>query len=481
MIKLNELKGAVEDGLRKVGRNKDVKEAEVFASSNRLNVLRICYASNIPSNALEEPKSQENFGISVRALFSNGKIGFGKEDSSIDGNAVEKALAKARKNAVMDNDFRGLPEPHGKTALRNYHDKEIMNLNEEKAIDQAYSCLNAALNVLERKKFYKNMNITGELNFIAERMAIANSNGIKESDETTIALATLTTIFEIDPDVSGMWFDSATKLKKLDALHAGRVSAEKALGLVGGKKVDSGNYNVVFGRVAVADLIYSRFEVGLNSVDVKATPYIDSIGKKIAPDFLNIYDDGAMEGAIGSKKVTDEGLPTGKTEIVKQGVLDTFLANDYYAKKFTDREYAARNGFRSGGGGRHYDAEPGISPTNTVIKPGKFSDEELIREVKNGIYIGRIWYSYPVNGLASADFTSTVRGDSYIIQNGKIVAPLVPNTLRINDNLSRIFSNIIGLSRKQQATIAWGQDSVVVTPEIAVKGVRLERIAKELY
>ena len=86
-----------------------------------------------------------------------------------------------------------------------------------------------------------------------------------------------------------------------------------------------------------------------------------------------------------------------------------------------------------------------------------------------------------MNGLASADFTSTVRGDSYIIQNGKVVAPLVPNTLRINDNLSRIFSNIIGLSRKQQATIAWGQDSVVVTPEIAVKGVRLERIAKELY
>ena len=73
MIKLNELKAAVEDGLRKIEKNKDVKEAEVFASSNRLNVLRICYASNLPSNALEEPKSLENFGLSVRVHFKDGK------------------------------------------------------------------------------------------------------------------------------------------------------------------------------------------------------------------------------------------------------------------------------------------------------------------------------------------------------------------------------------------------------------------------
>ena len=481
MIKLNELKAAVEDGLRKIEKNKDVKEAEVFASSNRLNVLRICYASNLPSNALEEPKSLENFGLSVRVHFKDGKIGFGKEDSNLDKNAIGSAFEKARKNAVRDNDFKSLPMPSKKKNAKVKFDREIMELNEEKAIEQAYDCLDGALSLLEKKKFYRNMNITGELNFIAERMAIENSNGIKESDETTISLATLTTIFEINPDVSGMWFDSSTKLSRLDANAAGRISAEKALNLVGGRKVDSGNYDVVFGRVAVADLIYSRFEVSLNSVEVKATPYIDSLGKKIGPDSLGIYDDGTLEGAIGTKKVTDEGLPTMKNEIVKDGVLQTFLSNDYYSKKFTDRKYAPSNGFRSGGAGRHYDSEPGISQTNVVIKPGKFREEELIKEVKNGIYIGRIWYSYPVNGLASADFTSTVRGDSYLIKNGKIEAPLVPNTLRINDNLARIFNNIIGLSKKQQATLAWGQDSVVVTPEIAVKGVRLERIAKEIY
>src|SRR3989338_3837525 len=141
MIPLNELKSAVEDGLRKIEKNKDVKEAEVFASSNRLNVLRICYASNIPSNALEEPKSLENFGLSVRVHFKDGKIGFGKEDSSLDSKAIDSAFAKARKNAVMDRDFKSLPQPSKKKNAKVKFDKEIMDLNEEKAIEQAYDCL----------------------------------------------------------------------------------------------------------------------------------------------------------------------------------------------------------------------------------------------------------------------------------------------------------------------------------------------------
>ena len=120
MIEINELKAAVEDGLKKIEKNKDVKEAEVFASSNRLNVLRICYASNIPSNALEEPKSLENFGLSVRVHFKDGKIGFGKEDSSLDSKAIDSAFAKARKNAVMDRYFKSLPQPSKKKNAKGF-------------------------------------------------------------------------------------------------------------------------------------------------------------------------------------------------------------------------------------------------------------------------------------------------------------------------------------------------------------------------
>ena len=37
---------------------------------------------------------------------------------------------------------------------------------------------------------------------------------------------------------------------------------------------------------------------------------------------------------------------------------------------------------------------------------------ELIRKVRNGIYVGRVWYTYPINGQRAGDFTCTVSGDS---------------------------------------------------------------------
>lgn len=476
---LNELLEAVERGHSFIEKQSGVKEFEVFASNNTLNVLRIVFATNVPNNALEEPKSLQSSGLSVRVLFDDQKTGFGKTDADISLGGIKSAFEKAKKNRVLDTDFKSFPQPDSRKPAKPVFDKNILELNEEKAIDSAYKCLDGALTVLEGKKVSDNLNITGEINFLSEQMAVKNSNGVNAVDQNTIGFSTLTTILEKKPDIAGMWFDSSTQMKKLDTFNTGRESALKAVKMLGPKKIDSGNYSVVFGRLAVAEMLYSRFDVGLNSIDLNASPYINRLDETVASEKLSIQDDGMLEGAIGSKTVTDEGICTGKTKIIDNGKLVNFLANDYYAKKFGDPRFKPRNGFR--GGGRHHDSSPSVSGTNLVVSKGDFSDDELIKEIKNGVFVGRLWYTYPVNGLASADFTSTVRGDSYLIENGEIKFSLVPNTLRINDNLDRIFKEIIGLSKKQFVTLAWAQDSTVVTPQIAVKNVRLDRIATDIY
>ncbi len=481
MVSLNELLDAVETGQNFLSRQKEIKEFEIFASANQLNVLRVAFATNVPNNALEDAKSMESFGLSVNVLLKNGLVGFGKSDADLSLAGIKNAFEKAKKNMVSDEDFKSFPSPKKGAKKRPVFDKKIMVLDEGRAIQSAYDCLDGALSVLEKKKVNSNLNITGEVNFLAEKMAIKNSNGVSAFDQTTVALSTLTTILEKNPDISGMWFDSATELKKLDTKKTGSVSAQKALSSLEPKKINSGEFDVVFGRVAVAELLYSRFDVGLNAIDLKASPYVDRLNETVAVPELSIVDDGTLEGAIGTKAFTDEGLPTGKTQIIKNGKLVNFLSNDYYSKKFGEKDFEPLNGFRGGGPGRHHSSSPSVIPTNIVVGKGKFSDEELIKEVKNGVFIGRLWYTYPVNGLSSADFTSTARGDSFLIENGEIKSSLVPNTVRINDNLDRIFKSIIGIGKKQQATLAWGQDAVVVTPEIAVKNVRLERIAKDIY
>jgi PmbA protein len=104
------------------------------------------------------------------------------------------------------------------------------------------------------------------------------------------------------------------------------------------------------------------------------------------------------------------------------------------------------------------------------------SREELFRRVGHGLYIGRIWYTYPINGLRAGDFTCTVVGDSWIIRDGRLVAPLRANALRIDDNLSRLLTAIVGVTGDVKGTIVWAADEVVYAPEIAVTAVPVEAI-----
>ncbi|MBI2016170.1 MAG: hypothetical protein HYS77_11635, partial [Candidatus Rokubacteria bacterium] len=97
--------------------------------------------------------------------------------------------------------------------------------------------------------------------------------------------------------------------------------------------------------------------------------------------------------------------------------------------------------------------------------------------VRDGLYIGRIWYTYPINGLRAGDFTCTVVADSYIIRDGRIAQPLRANAIRINDNIARVLDNIAGITRDVKGTIVWAADEVVYAPEIAVRAVRVDAIA----
>ena len=97
--------------------------------------------------------------------------------------------------------------------------------------------------------------------------------------------------------------------------------------------------------------------------------------------------------------------------------------------------------------------------------------------MRHGLYVGRIWYTYPINGLRAGDFTCTVVGDSFIIRDGRLRAPLKANTVRINDNITRLLASVSGVTKDVRGTVVWGADEVVYTPEIAVTGVHVDAIA----
>jgi PmbA protein len=262
--------------------------------------------------------------------------------------------------------------------------------------------------------------------------------------------------------------------------------------------VRSGTYRVVLGRQPVTDLLNNIIvpACSAEAFYAGASPFVGRLGARVAAPALTLYDDGGAPGLMGSKGITCEGLPTGRTPLIQRGVLAGCLSSWYEterlrrdprrAEKLGGADDAARaaalaprNGFRFGsGGGRQFDQRPAISATNVVLEGAEpVSREELLRRVGDGLYIGRIWYTYPINGLRAGDFTCTVVADSYIIRGGRIAEPLKPNTIRINDNIATVLNNVVGVTKDVKGTIVWATDQATYAPEIAVADLRVDEIA----
>ena len=483
MIKTEDLRTAVADALKYVKKQKDVIDAEVFASWNDLITIRLNYTSDIPCNGIHEPKSIQSYGLGILATFKRGnrvETGFGSVTNDLTKEGVLDALEKAKRNRVYDPDFKTLPEPAGKPALTNYHDKRVMEISGSDSVDLGWKALNGALKTLHDGGHNKTIIIGGDVTILRERMAIKTTKGIDDFDETTSLTANITAMIE-NKNVKGTGWSMDTHFATFKPGEAGREAAESAMRTIGGRRIKSGKHNVIFGNQPLTDIASNVLvpSLDLSSVNSSNTPFLGKLGQEIASRNLNIYDDGSIKGETGSKKITCEGVPTGRTDLVMNGRLVGFLSDNYFSKKFKNNLYnpISRNGFRYSAGGRDYKNKPGISPTNVIIEGNRETTRDsLLKQVNNGVYIGRVWYTYAINGLAMGDFTSTIIADSFLIKDGKIASPLKPNTIRINTNINHILNNIIGITKKKRSTLVWGSREVMIAPEIAVSNVQLDNI-----
>ncbi len=485
MKTVGELAQAAEAALALVKSRPDVQEAEVFTSANSALLTRLNYTSHIPCNGVEEPKSTESYGIGIQAVFGTerGKlIGFGSEPSDLTTAGAERALAKARKAAVADPEFVSLPAPSSAPrVLTDYHDPRLMELDDASLVDAGWRITGGALRTFiasgrlaglagdDEALRQLGLILGGDVTILRERMAIASTPMPRpQRDETTLITAFATAMVE-SQGAKGSGASTGTRLDHFTD-EAGVEAAQNAIGAIGGERVPSGAYTVVFGRQPVADLLNNIVIPSCNagSFYSSSTPFLGKLGRAVASPTLSIYDHGAMPGLMGSKGITCEGLATGRTDLIKNGVFTGCLSSWYETQRLlrdpalveklgatgaaAQAALVPRNGFRFGaGGGRQFDSPPGIGASNVVVEA--------------------------INGMRAGDFTCTVVGDSYIIRDGRIAAPIKANALRINDNIATFLNNISGITKDVKGTIVWAADEVVYAPEIAVTSVHVDEIA----
>ena len=199
--------------------------------------------------------------------------------------------------------------------------------------------------------------------------------------------------------------------------------AERAAALLSAPQVKGSEYSVIldpilagvftheaFGHLSESDFVYQNEK--LREVMV--------LGRRFGGKHLNIVDDATIPDLRGSYKYDDEGTPASTTYLIREGVL---------VGRLHSRETAVKMGEKATGNARaiNYLFPPIIRMTNTFIEPGCSSLEEMLADIKEGVYV-KDWYG----GTTSLEMFTFSAGEAYMIRQGKLAELLRPVVLTGN-------------------------------------------------
>ncbi len=178
----------------------------------------------------------------------------------------------------------------------------------------------------------------------------------------------------------------------------------------------AGEMPVVLGAGASGILLHEAIghgmEADFNRKNVSI--YADRIGKPVAPKFVSIVDDGTQDFSRGAINVDDEGNAAGRTVLVENGILATYLHDTLSARHYKVKPTG--NGRRES-----YRYAPMPRMRSTYMLPGPHRKEEILASVKKGIYCANF-----TNGqveIGAGDFTFYVK-NGWLIEDGKLTRPI---------------------------------------------------------
>jgi hypothetical protein len=480
-----ELKDFVRAARALLARECDLAEFEIYCASAEHRVARLAYTSDIPCRGVEELKSHVADGFTVRIVMRRDarEIGTATEAGDLSLEALRAALKRTRSAALVDPHFPGLPKTPSKLARERAGAlvSSLMRAGDHALVEAAWRIVGGALDAFTPPAALggqpPGLVLGGDVSIMRDRMALASSNFEDVRAEAGAHFTcTMTALIEsLGAKGTASALGATFAGMRAAAVRAGRDAMTRALALGGGERPPGGVYRVVFGPQPVAELLNYMVIPSLTTgaFHAASTAYHGRFGAQVMDQNLSLWDDpAAARGAI-QRRLTCEGLPARRTMLIRDGRLVGLLSNFYDSHRLATDEhradklgplggdsvnFAPNSGYRLAESAvRRFDANPGSAATNVMMgaRGGK-SQHELIRAAGEGIYVGRVWYTYPINGQRAGDFTCTVSGDSYLIRDGMLAAPLAPNALRINANIEQVFAHPIGVGNRAEPALVWG-------------------------
>jgi PmbA protein len=224
------------------------------------------------------------------------------------------------------------------------------------------------------------------------------------------------------------WYSSMRSADELAAPEAvGRYAAERALSRLGSKKIRTCEVPVLYESSLASGLLGAYVQATSGGALYRKSSFLlDSLGKRVLPEHIDIHEDPHVSRGKGSAPFDDEGVATRSAQIVEAGVVRSYFLSTYSARKL---------GMRTTGhaGGSH-----NLTLTSRSTQPGD-DLEAMLRKLGRGLFVIELM-GQGVN-YVTGDYSRGAAG--FWVEAGRIAYPV--HEITIAGNLREMFQRIVAV------------------------------------
>lgn len=224
------------------------------------------------------------------------------------------------------------------------------------------------------------------------------------------------------------WYTSDRRAERLaDPEAVGRYAAERALSRLGARRIKTGKFPVLFEAPLAAGLLGSLTQaLSGGALYRKSTFLVDSMGRQILPDHIDVNEDPHVPGAQGSSPFDDEGVRTSARKVISGGVVEGYFLSTYTARKL---------GMKTTGnaGGSH-----NLTLSSRLTRP-EDDFRAMLKKMGTGLLVTEL-IGQGVN-YVSGDYSRGAFG--YWVENGEIQYAV--QEITIAGNLNEMYRDLVAI------------------------------------
>lgn len=428
-----------------------------LAKENGFEAADLSYSHSISTSVsifhgeIDSFTEHETISLDARGIV-NGKFG-AVSTEQIDKNTPQFLVDSIKSTAqIIEKDeqgiiFKGSEKYHKK----NLYNKAIENMKVSDAIN---TCLEIEKKLLAYDKRINEVVTVGYENE-REDSFLANTYGLKlKSKEGTYTYYSQITAKVGEEIRTGFKVFFSMDPNEFDVDKFVKEVAEDALKKLGSTQCKSKKYPVVFNPETASTLL--KFFLGpidYEEVEKKSSYFVDKLNQQVASKKLSVVENGLAKNVFFSY-FDDEGVAVNKKDILKKGVLKTYL----YTLESARKAGVEPTGNSVVAGGK------AVAKLNQLfVKPGRKSEEEILSKIKEGIYITDLQGLHAGMNQRSGNFS--LQAEGFVIRDGKLAEPLA--LITVADNLLNLFNNIKDIANNSKLVIQTG----ITCPSISFKKI----------